>query len=128
MLRILYVIILLICLVTVGLILNLTTPSNAGPLGILILLVASYVILVLVFTYIIYHFNKLIARLSLVLISRKPVTTLSVKRSYYLSTVLSTIPIIFTGLQSVGSVGFYEVLLIVIFVTISCFYVLKRVE
>ena len=128
MIKVLYVVISLICLMTIGLILNLTTPSTAGPLGILVLLVVAYVLLVLVFTYAIYYSNKFISRFSTIFISRKPMVILSVRRSYYLSTVLATIPVIFTGLQSVGSVGFYEVLLVAIFVIIGCFYVIKRVD
>jgi len=69
-----------------------------------------------------------IAHLSTALIARKPFEVLTLKRSYYFSTIIAAAPIMLIGLQSVGSVNIYEVLLVVIFVFIGCLYISKRVN
>jgi hypothetical protein len=58
---------------------------------------------------------------------RRPMKTLSFRRSYYYSTILAAAPVMLIGLQSVGSVGVYEVILILVFVVIGCVYVTKRI-
>ena len=52
---------------------------------------------------------------------------LSFRRSYYFSTVLAAAPVMLIGLQSVGSVGIYEFILVMLFVVIGCVYIAKRI-
>ena len=51
---------------------------------------------------------------------------LTYKRAYYFSTVIAAAPVMLIGLQSVGGIGVYEVLLIVLFTAVGCIYISKR--
>ena len=108
--------------------LNITNPVTAGPLGILAIFFCSYLLLTGVLAYIFHWGSRVIAYLSVVFMMRKPIEGLNLKRSYYYSTVVSAAPIMLVGLQSVGSVGIYEVSLVLIFIVIGCLYVSKRVS
>ena len=114
------------CLLTV--ILNVTTPATAGPFGILAIFFFAYLLSLGVVTYFIYWINRIIARLSTILTVRKPFVPLSFRSSYYYSTIFAAVPVLLIGLQSVGAVGIYEFLLVLIFVVIGCLYVSKRVR
>ena len=108
--------------------LNTTTPVTAGPLGILVIFIFAYLLLIGVFSYILHYASIMIARLSMAFIPRKPIEMLTFRNSYYYSTVIASAPVMLIGLQSVGNVGIYEVLLIFIFVFIGCLYVSKRIN
>lgn len=115
-----------LCLLVV--ILNTTTPTSAGPLGILLLFIFSYVLSLGVMAFFVYWASFLVSRVSSLFMTRKPIVPLSFKKSYYYSTVLAVAPILMVGLQSVGSVGFYEILLVVIFLAVGCLFVSKKVQ
>ena len=107
---------------------NITTPVTAGPFGILTIFGLSYILLVVIFAYVLYYVSLSISRMSLALISRKPFEQISLKRSYYYSTVIAAAPVMLIGLQSVGYVSLYELLLVSTFVVIGCLYVSKKVK
>jgi hypothetical protein len=115
-----------LCLLTV--LLNVTTPATAGPFGILVIFVFAYLSLLGVVTYFLYWISYVIARFSTLFIARRPFEVLTFKRSYYYSTIVTAAPIMLIGLQSVGTVGIYEFLLVSIFVIIGCLYVSKRIR
>ena len=114
-----------LCLLFV--LLNITTPVTAGPFGVISIFILAYISILGFITYIIYYFSKLLSHLSAIFIMRKPLITLSMKRSYYFSTVISAIPILLVGLQSVGKIGIYEYILVFIFGIIGCVYVYKKI-
>ena len=115
-----------LCLLAV--LLNITTPATAGPFGILVIFVFAYLSLLGVVTYFLYGISYVVAHLSTLFVVRRPFEVLTLKRSYYYSTVVAAAPIMLIGLQSVGTVGIYEFLLISIFVIIGCLYVSKRIR
>jgi hypothetical protein len=115
-----------LCLLAV--LLNVTTPLTAGPFGILTIFIFAYLSLVGFFAYFLRIASLVIARISTTLIPRKPIEELSFRRSYYNSTIVATGPIMLIGLLSVGSIGIYEILLIIIFIIIGCLYVSKRIS
>lgn len=115
-----------LCLLSI--LLNVTTPATIGPFGILAIFVFAYMLSLGVVTFFIFYSSKLISKLSLVFVARKPLGELSFRHSYYYSTIFAAVPILFIGLQSVGAVGAYEVILILIFVIVGCLYVSKRIE
>jgi hypothetical protein len=41
--------------------------------------------------------------------------------------MISAAPVILIGLGSVGAVGGYEILLVILFLVVGCFYVSKRI-
>ena len=108
--------------------LNVTTPSSAGPFGILAIFVFAYLLSLGLVTCFIFWGSRAFVYFSRLFATRKPILTLDLKRSYYFATVFAAAPIILIGLQSVGSIGLYESSLVVIFVAIGCIYVSKRTK
>jgi hypothetical protein len=115
-----------LCLLIV--LLNVTAPSWAGPLGILAIFILAYCLSLGIVTYLIFWGSMAVSYFSRPFVSRKPINPLEFKKSYYFATVFAAAPIILIGLQSVSSVGFYEALLILIFVVIGCVYVSKKTK
>jgi len=108
--------------------LNVTTPATAGPFGILSIFVFAYLLSLGVVTFFIYFFSRAVSQMSAGLISKKPIVPLTFKNSYYYSTIIAAVPILLIGLQSVGTIGIYEVILVLFFVVIGCLYISKRVS
>jgi type IV secretory pathway VirB2 component (pilin) len=68
----------------------------------------------------------MVAKVSSSMTLKRPLQQLSLRRSYYFASVVALAPVILVGMQSVGEVSFYDVLLIVVFIVISCVYIAKR--
>ena len=108
------------------LLLQTTTPATIGPLGILVVFILMYVSVLGGLTFLLYLISMLIAKISRSITVKRPIQALSFNRAYYFSSVLALIPVMFIGMQSVGEVGFYDVLLVVIFACVACVYISKR--
>lgn len=106
--------------------LQTTTPSTIGPLGILIVFILMYVSALGVLTFLLFWGSRSLERLSRRAVTRRPVQPLSLGRAYYFSSVLALVPVMFIGMQSVGKVSVSDVLLIVLFTTMTCIYIAKR--
>ncbi len=128
MLKIIISIITVLSFCILVILLNTTTPVIAGPFGILAIFIFAYLTLIGIATFFIYGMSRIIAHLSTVFISKKPFEALNFKRSYYYSTIIAAAPIMLIGLQSVGDVGFYEYLLMLIFIVLGCLYISKRIN
>lgn len=115
-----------LCLLAV--LFNVMAPSNAGPFGVLAIFILIYISCMGISTLLIYAFSRLTAHLSVIIMARRPIEAISFRRSYYFSTVLSAVPVILIGLQSVGRIGIYEYLLVLIYVIIGCTYVHKQIQ
>lgn len=115
-----------VSIVLLGVLLYTTTPTDIGPLGIFILFVLAYVSVLGVLTYLLFIFSKIISKLASFVTARQPLHALSFRRSYYFSSILTLVPIMLIGLQSVGEVGLYEAFLVAFFAFIGCLYVAKR--
>jgi hypothetical protein len=107
--------------------LQTTTPATIGPLGVLFVFILMYVSVLCSLTFLLFASSKLIARVSSSITVKRPLQRLSLMRSYYFSSVISLAPVMLIGMQSVGEVTFYEVMLILLFVIISCVYIAKRI-
>jgi hypothetical protein len=106
--------------------LQTTTPSTIGPLGILIVFILMYVSVLGVLTFLLFWGSRSLARLSRGMVTRRPVQPLGLGRAYYFSSVLALAPVMFVGMQSVGQVSVSDVFLIVLFTTMTCVYIAKR--
>lgn len=115
-----------LCLLFV--LLNATVPTSIGPFGILSVFIFAYLSSLGVMTFCLYLFSRLISHLSSAFTVKKPIGALTFRRAYYYSTVIAAAPIMLIGLQSVGSIGIYEVLLVVLFTLIGCVYISKRIR
>lgn len=111
-----------------GVLLTTTTPVSAGPFGILVTFILMYVIALVAVTFILRVVSAGYARIRSLTISKKPVAPLSLKRAYYFASVIALAPVILVGMQSVGEVGIYDLILVLLFVVIACAYVAKRSE
>jgi hypothetical protein len=103
-----------------------TTPSTIGPLGVLFVFILMYVSVLGVLTFLLFGLNKIIVKLSTSVTVRKPINRMTLGRSYYFASVIALAPVMVIGMQSVGEVGLYELLLVVLFVGIACIYIAKR--
>ncbi len=128
MLKIIISITTLVSLCFLVMLLNTTTPANAGPFGILAIFIFAYVMLIGIISYIVYYASRIISRLSIIFRARRPYEVLSFKHSYYYSSVIAALPILLIGLQSVGAIGIYELFLVIFFAVIGILYVSKRVR
>lgn len=106
--------------------LTFTSPADAGPLGLLVIFIAAYLTFVGVISFFLFGMNRFFIMITTGMALRKPITRFPFKRAYYFSTVLAAAPVMLIGLQSVQSIGFYEVLLVVIFEVVACLYVSRR--
>ncbi|HPF31214.1 MAG TPA: hypothetical protein PLO25_02835 [Candidatus Saccharibacteria bacterium] len=128
MIKRIIIIITLISLCLLIYLLNTTTPSEAGPFGILAIFLFAYLSLLGAMTFFLYSISRIISHLSLVFIFKKPSNAISFRHSYYYSTIIASAPILLIALQSVGSNNIYGVLLVCLFIVIGCLYVSKRVQ
>lgn len=106
--------------------LHMTTPATIGPLGILIVFILMYVTALGAFTFLLFGASKIIDRFASIFIVKRSPLNFSLSRSYYFSSVIALAPVMLIGMQSVGKADVYEVLLVILFVIISCIYISKR--
>ena len=111
--------------IIIALILSVTSPTTAGPLGVLAFFACMYLFSVCLF----YVFIVLAQKIAAIFFGKKnqiqSVNT-SGKKSYYYSTVIALVPPIYVGMQSVGDAGLFEMILLLLFELLACFYVYKR--
>jgi hypothetical protein len=115
-----------LCLLAI--LLNVTSPTTVGPFGLLIVFILGYMSSLGVVAYFIYIVSRVIAHTSSAFTVKKPVAPMTFRIAYYYSTVIAAAPIMLIGLQSVGAIGFYEVVLVLLFAVIGCVYITKRIH
>lgn len=106
--------------------LQTTKPASAGPLGILVVFILMYVSMLCALTFFMYGISRLIVKVATPVTVRRPLQAISLRQSYYYSSVIALAPVMIIGMQSVGEVGLYDVMLVMIFVVIACVYIAKR--
>lgn len=109
-----------------GVLLNTTNPSTAGPLGVLAIFVLMYMLVLGALTFLLAAGSRLWARVATSFAVARPVQPLGVRRSYYFASILALAPIMILAMNSVGEVGVYDLLLVALFATIATIYVAKR--
>jgi hypothetical protein len=115
-------------LCVLSLMLTFTSPATAGPFGLLVIFISAYLTLMGVISFFLFGINRLIIMVSSGMAPRRPLQPMAFRRAYYFSTVLAAAPVMLIGLQSVQSVGVYELLLVGIFEIVACVYVSKRMR
>lgn len=108
------------------LLLNLTTPTMAGPGGILAVFILSYMIALGLITFTIHGVSRLLVKVTTGMVTKRPLHVVSIRHSYYFASLIALAPVMLLGMQSVGGVGWYELLLIIFFVAIGCVYISRR--
>lgn len=107
---------------------NVVSPTAAGPLGLLAVFLLLYIAVLGLVTFILYGVSALLRRFSKLVITRRPWRRLTLLEAYYYSSVVSIAPVIFLGMQSVAAIGIYDVLLVSVLVGLGCFYIAKRIK
>jgi len=120
-------IITLVSLCLLSLMLTTTTPASAGPFGLLLIFISAYLTCLGLVSFFLYGISRILVYASAGFTMRRPLQQLSFRRAYYYSTVLAAAPVMLVGLQSVGAIGIYELILVVIFEVIGCLYITKRI-
>lgn len=105
---------------------NTTAPSTVGPLGVLAVFLCIYITSVSVLTLCLWQGGHLVKRISRPFTVRRPFRPITLRQAYYFASVLGLAPVMLIGMQSVGKVGFYDFLLVVLFAITGCVYVAKR--
>lgn len=103
-----------------------TTPATIGPIGILIVFIMMYVSVLGVLTFLLYLGSRALASIGSFFAVRRPIQSMTLGRSYYYSSIVALAPVLFVGMQSVGEVSFYDVMLVIVFVVIGCIFIAKR--
>lgn len=109
-----------------GVLLNTTNPSTAGPLGVLAIFVLMYMLVLGALTFLLVVGSRVWARVATGMATARPVQPLDLRHSYYFASILALAPIMILAMNSVGEVGVYDVLLVALFTTIATIYVAKR--
>lgn len=112
--------------VLLALLLATTTPSEIGPLGILAVFFCIYILVWVGVMVTVWGSSRLFVYLTRPLHVRRPLKPLSLHRSYYLASVIALGPVILLGMQSIGGVDLYGVILVVLFSLIGGVYIVKR--
>jgi hypothetical protein len=115
-------------LCVLALVLTFTSPSTTGPFGLLLLFISAYLVFVGLISFFLFGMNRLIAMVTTGTKPRKPWKQMEFRRAYYYSTVLAAAPVLLLGLQSVQSIGVYEVVLVIIFEVVACVYISRRMR
>lgn len=118
----------LVSIVLLSFMLTTTTPVTAGPFGLLVIFISAYLTFVGLISFFLFGMNRFLRMVSSNVTLPRPVGKMAFKRAYYFSTVLAAAPVMLIGLQSVLTVGFYEVGLVVLFEVIACVYVGRQTK
>ena len=100
-----------------------TTPSSIHPIGILFVFILLYALALGVLTFFIFWLSQLVAKLQKVDPTKNDIT---LKRAYLYASVIALAPVMIAGMASIGRAGFYEILLVVAFEAVACFYISRQ--
>lgn len=108
-----------ICCLALGIMMNATNPLQAGPSSILLVFTLMYGLVLSVMAALL-HTVGAIWRMV------RPQKSISLRRGYYVLSVLSLAPVLLIALNTLGRLEVLEIILILILVGLGCFYVVRR--
>lgn len=123
MLKKVMAIITLSAFVLLSALLQSTTPATIHPVGILSVFILFYLLALGVLTFFMSGLGRLFARLQR---GGHPVRAMSFQQSYYYASVIALAPVLLVGMHSIGRGTVWDVILVVAFEIIACFYITKR--
>lgn len=107
-------------------ILQETTPTEAGAMGVLAVFLLSYITLTIVLTYFIFWLYRLVDKVFYSDKQQSSIDRFDLRKSYYFSSVLALGPVMMVSLSSVGRGGLMEYGLVGLLLFLGCIYVSKR--
>lgn len=107
---------------------NLTDPLSVGPGGILMVFLLVYIFWAGLFFTVLHLGLGLASRM--LIKYRRTVTVRSlqmgVRKAYYIASALAFAPVLFLAMNSVGQLQLRDVGLVLVFMTLIIFYIVKR--
>lgn len=97
-----------------------TSPATVHPLGILVVFVLIYLLAVGVLTFFIYFFAGIVGR------AGRKQSVLSLRHAYFYASVVALAPVMLVGMKSIGRGSLYEIVLVIVFEIVACFYLSKQ--
>ena len=116
----------LLSFVAIILILQLTTPEMIGPLGVLAFFVLVYILIASIVYLLLLMAIATLSRTSISGKGRARLEGLTGVKLYYYASFLALAPVIMLGMRSVGLLGPFDVLLVLVFELLGCFYISRR--
>lgn len=104
---------------------QMTAPTSVHPLVVLLVFIMLYVLALVVLTFFIFWGSRAISRI-LRTQHAAPPAPVSIYRAYLYASVLAFAPVALLAMRSVGQQGVGEVLLVVLFEVLACFYVWRQ--
>ncbi len=101
------------------------TPMSVGPLGVLAFFVCLYVATASCCYLVMVAARRMVMRLVRHDMHRRLASVTPLKLYYYAS-IIGLIPVILLGMQSIGGVTAWDILLLTLFLGLGCFYIHKR--
>lgn len=100
-------------------------PASVHPLVVLLVFGMIYVLVLVVLTFFIYWTSRLLSRL---LQRARPGQSgaLTLYKSYVYASVLAFAPVVLLAMKSVGQESFGDLLLVLLFEALACFYVWRQ--
>lgn len=102
-------------------VMNTTNPLTVGPAGILMLLVLLY-------AGIVAFLNACITAGLSIIDKLYGVAPIHRRRMRYMTTILGFAPVLLIALNSIGQASGTDVILVLLFTTLGCFYIVRRVS
>lgn len=108
-----------VCFLLLMVVLNETNPLQTGPSSILLVFVMLYLLVLSTLAAILHVVGAVLRML-------RPSAVISLRRGYYMLSVISIAPVLMVALNTLGQLGILEGSLILLLVGLGCFYVLRR--
>lgn len=117
-------IITLVAFVLLSALLQSTSPSTIHPVGILLVFILFYLLALGVLTFFMFGLSKLLHKLR----RRTQLAGrgMSFREAYYYASVVALAPVLLVAMRSIGRGDVLDVILVIIFEAVACFYVAKR--
>lgn len=122
----LLVIIGVVSAVALGYMLISVPPAAAGATGVLAVFLLSYIVSVIVLTFLFFSIQKVLIKLLYSDRTGSVAGQVSLRKSYYYGSILALGPVILVSLRSVGKAGAGELILVVILLAIGCLYISRQ--
>lgn len=106
-------------------IVHAVTPMGVGPLGILTFFLCLYIATASICYLVMVAARRMVMRLVRRDMHRRLAAVTPLKLYYYAS-IVGLMPVILLGMQSIGGVTAWDILLLTLFLGLGCFYVHKR--
>ncbi len=109
-----------------ALLVNMTRPSEVGPLGVLAFFVLAYITSISLFYLILDGGRGLLERILPPGGTLLAIQSTRTVKMYYFASIIALAPVVLIGVRSIGEVGLVEIVLLVVFEVLGCFYVSRR--